>query len=60
VFLLPVQVCWDRAQIVSMDSDDESKRTRQNSEAEVDQLTCKMCLHSCSTRVHVTDDGIIK
>ncbi|MBS0614054.1 MAG: molybdopterin-dependent oxidoreductase, partial [Proteobacteria bacterium] len=21
--------------------------------------TCKMCLHSCSTRVHVTDDGII-
>lgn len=21
--------------------------------------TCKMCLHSCSTRVHVTDDGIV-
>ncbi len=21
--------------------------------------TCKMCLHSCSTRVHVTDDGVI-
>ena len=21
--------------------------------------TCKMCLHTCSTRVHVTDDGII-
>ena len=21
--------------------------------------TCKMCLHSCSTRVHVTDEGIV-
>ncbi len=21
--------------------------------------TCKMCLHSCNTRVHITDDGII-
>ena len=21
--------------------------------------TCKMCLHSCSVRVHVTNDGII-
>ncbi len=21
--------------------------------------TCKMCIHSCNTRVHVTDDGII-
>lgn len=21
--------------------------------------TCKMCLHSCSTRMHVTDDGVV-
>ena len=21
--------------------------------------TCKMCIHTCNTRVHVTDDGII-
>ena len=21
--------------------------------------TCKMCLHSCTSRIHITDDGIV-